>query len=101
MSDADPWAGIHVAVNRTPPDGNGTEPPFLPHQRVSLATALTAYTLGSARVNSLDHRTGTLEVGRDADLAVHDRNPFAGPVKEIGHTVVLQTWISGCQVYSA
>ena len=101
VSSADPWAGIHVAVNRRPPDATAAVPAFLAHQRLSLGTALTAYTLGSARVNSLEHRTGTLEVGKDADLAVHDRDPFAGPGGEIGGTRVLQTWISGRLVHQA
>jgi len=101
VSSADPWAGMHVAVNRTPPDAHGPVQPFLPHQRLSLGTALTAYTLGSARVNSLEHRTGSLEVGKDADLAVHDRDPFAGPAEQIGRTRVLQTYVQGRRVHQA
>ena len=101
VSSADPWAGIHVAVNRTPPDADGSAQPFLPHQRLTLGTALTAYTLGSARVNSLEHRTGSLEVGKDADLAVHDRDPFAGPAEEIGRTRVLRTYLQGRLVHQA
>ena len=101
VSSADPWEGIHVAVNRTLPQADGSVPPFLPHQALSLATALTAYTLGSARVNSLEHRTGSLEVGKDADLAVHDRDPFAGPAEQIGRTRVLQTYVQGRRVHQA
>ncbi len=101
VSSADPWAGIHVAVTRTPPGADGPVEPFLPDQRLSLATALTAYTLGSARVNALEQATGSLEVGKDADLAVHDRDPFAGPPDEIGRTRVLQTWVEGRLVHEA
>lgn len=42
VSSADPWAGIHVAVNRTAPDAAPSVPAFLPHLRLSLETALTA-----------------------------------------------------------
>jgi predicted amidohydrolase YtcJ len=102
VSSADPWAGLHVAVNRTPPDPDGPPPPpFLPEQRLSLATALTAYTRGSARVNRLDDVTGTLEVGKDADLVVHDRDPFAGPPGEIGLTRVRRTYVHGRLVHEA
>ena len=52
---------------------------FLPEQAIDLATSLTAYTAGSAWVNHLDGDTGTIEVGKYADLAVLDRDPFAGP----------------------
>ncbi|HYT79748.1 MAG TPA: amidohydrolase family protein [Actinomycetota bacterium] len=38
--------------------------------------ALKAFTAGSAFVNHLDDRTGTIEVGKLADLAVMDRDLF-------------------------
>jgi predicted amidohydrolase YtcJ len=101
VSSADPWEGIHVAVNRTPPEVGSSVPPFLPHQALSLETALTAYTLGSARVNFLDDVTGTVEVGKDADLAVHDRDPFRGPPEEIGQTSVVRTYVQGRLVHQA
>ncbi|MEO8330609.1 MAG: amidohydrolase, partial [Candidatus Nanopelagicales bacterium] len=54
VSSPDVMWGSHVAVNRVaPPDEtDGTEDePFLPEQRIDLATALTAYSAGSAYVN--------------------------------------------------
>ena len=45
---------------------------------------MRAYTEGSAYVNHLDDATGRLGVGLLADLAVLDRDPFAGPPDEIG-----------------
>jgi len=101
VSSPDPWAGLHVAVTRTPPDADGPVEPFLPSQRLSLGTALTAYTLGSARVNSLDRSTGTVEVGKDADLVVHDRDPFSAPVEQIARTRVLRTYVAGRLVHEA
>ena len=68
---------------------------------IDLATSLTAYTAGSAWVNHLDAGTGTIEVGKLADLAVLDRDPFAGPVDQIGATRVLQTFVEGERVYAA
>ena len=43
--------------------------------------------MGSAYVNHLDATTGSIEVGKFADLAVIDRNLFEHPVEEIadGH----------------
>jgi predicted amidohydrolase YtcJ len=96
VSSPDPIQGIHVAVNRVLP-GTGREP-FLPGQRLSLAVALEAYTAGSAFVNHLDD-TGRIEPGFRADLAVLDRNPFAGPVEEIGATQVAMTFVDGKAVY--
>ena len=41
---------------------------YVPEERISVAEALQAYTLGSAHVAFLDDRVGTLEVGKEADL---------------------------------
>ena len=45
----------------------------------------------------MNHRddAGVLEPGAVADLVVLDRDPFAGPVEEIGATRVVSTWIDG------
>jgi predicted amidohydrolase YtcJ len=100
VSSADPIQGMHVAVNRRPPGAAEDVPVFLPGQRLDLGTALAAYTAGSAYVNHLDD-TGTIEPGRLADLAVLDRDPFAGPPDEIAATRVLQTYVAGDRVYAA
>jgi predicted amidohydrolase YtcJ len=104
VSSPNPLWGAHVAVNRTAPDsGDDPEPRprFLPDQALDLATALTAYTSGSAYVNHLDHETGTLAPGSYADLAVLDRDPFAGPPDEIAATEVRRTYVEGELVFDA
>ncbi len=103
VSTPDPLAAIHVAVNRRSAPGyeEGEYEAFLPEQAIDLATSLTAYTAGSAWVNHLDRTTGTIEVGKLADLAVLDRDPFDRPVDEIGATRVLQTFVEGERVYAA
>ncbi|MZD09425.1 amidohydrolase family protein [Streptomyces sp. SID5785] len=99
VSSPDPLQGIHVAVNRVAPDAPAGTPVFLPEQRISLLDALTAYTAGSAYVNGLDDVTGTIAPGYLADLAVLDRDPFAGPAEEIGATRVTQTYVGGRRVF--
>jgi predicted amidohydrolase YtcJ len=103
VSTPDPLAAIHTAVNRTAAPGHedGDYEPFHPEQGLDLATSLTAYTAGSAWVNHRDDDTGTVEVGKLADLAVLDRDPFAGPADQIGATRVLQTFVGGRRVYAA
>ncbi|KQX05437.1 MULTISPECIES: amidohydrolase [unclassified Leifsonia] len=100
VSTADPLAAVHVAVNRVGP-GSDAAPLGAPEQRLDLATALTAYTAGSAWINGRDESTGRIEPGRLADLVVLDRDPFSGPATEIADTRVLSTWVDGVQVYSA
>jgi hypothetical protein len=56
--------------------GAGEAAPLLPDERIGLAEALRAFTLGSAFVNHLEKDTGSIESGKLADLAVIDRNLF-------------------------
>jgi hypothetical protein len=101
VSSPDPFQAIHVAVNRITPGAPEGTPEFLPGQRLDLGTALAAYTAGSAYVNHLDDVTGSIAVGRAADLVVLDRDPFAGPPEEIAATRVLQTFVEGRRVHTA
>lgn len=98
VSSPDPLAGLHVAVNRTPPDADGGRV-FLPGQRLDLATALAAYTAGSAHVNGLDD-AGELRPGNLADLVVLDRDIFAGPPQAIGQARVERTYVGGSLVHA-
>ena len=85
------------------PDGRRPTVPGqreLAEQRLDLATALSAYTAGSAAVNHLDD-TGVIRPGALADLALLDRDPFAGPTDQIATTRVLQTFVGGDRVFAA
>lgn len=101
VSTPNPLAAIHTAVNRLAAPGHeeGDYPPFLPEQAIDLASSLTAYTAGSAWVNHLDDVTGSIALGKYADLAVLSRDPFAGPPEEIGLTTVEQTFVEGERVF--
>jgi predicted amidohydrolase YtcJ len=103
VSSPDPLEEIHVAVNRVMPPsypyGNGNGEVFLPDERVDLSTALAAFTMGSAYVNHLDDVTGSIEVGKYADLAVVDRDVFAHPADEIAEAQVDATFVGGTAVY--
>jgi predicted amidohydrolase YtcJ len=105
VSSANPLWEMHVAVNRTPPSayeyGGGTGEPFLPDERIDLPTAMAGFTINSAYVNHLDDLTGSIEVGKRADLAVLDRDVFEHPVDEIADASVVLTFIDGERVYDA
>jgi predicted amidohydrolase YtcJ len=105
VSSANPLWEMHVAVNRTAPSayeyGGGTGEPFLPHERIDLPTAFAGFTINSAFVNHLDHLTGSIEVGKRADLAVLDRDVFARPVEEIADASVVLTFVDGERVFDA
>ncbi len=105
VSTPDPLQQIHVAVNRVmPPDYPyrvDDREVFLPDERIDLPTALAAFTVGSAYVNHLDEDTGSIEVGKYADLVVLDRNLFEHPADEISQARVQLTMVEGERVFAA
>ncbi|HEY6566913.1 MAG TPA: amidohydrolase family protein, partial [Actinomycetota bacterium] len=105
VSSPDPLEEIHVAVNRrmSPDYHHKVErhDTFLPDECLDLATALAAFTMGSAYANHLDGQTGSIEAGKFADLAVIDRNLFEHPTEEIAQATVQQTYVEGERVYAA
>jgi len=100
VSSANPLLGIETAVTRLGPLGE-TDRVFLPEERISLADAIAAYTIGSAYVNFLDRETGSIEGGKLADLVVLDRNLFAIPAAEISDARVVATLLDGQLVYGS
>lgn len=108
VSPADPWLGIHVAVNRwaPPPPGVdlpplpvGVEPPTLDadHQALSLEQALAAYTNGSSEL--VLGRPGRIRVGERADLAVATGDPFELPAAAIASLQTAVTVVGGEVVF--
>lgn len=60
---------------------------------MSREAALRAVTLEAAKQLDLDHRIGSLEVGKDADLAILDGDPLSV------YTLVNETWVEGELVF--
>jgi predicted amidohydrolase YtcJ len=89
---------VEVAVRRIDPDAGDREP-FLPHESISLEAALRAYTMGGAWANHADDVTGSIEVGKLADLVVLDRDIEREPAERIGDTQVLLTLVEGAPVF--
>lgn len=98
VSTANPLLEIETAVTRvTPHDRSGRA--FFPEECISLAEAIAAFTAGSAYVNHLDRETGSIEIGRKADLVVVDRDIFDPDAGPIGDVSVSMTIVDGQVVY--
>lgn len=98
VSSANPFEQMEVAVRRADPalpDGAV----FVPEQRLPLPEAIAAFTINAAWVNGLERDTGSIEVGKRADLAVLDQNLFAIDPRAISDTKVLLTLFEGRPVY--
>ena len=100
VTSANPLLAIEVAVTRLEPDGNTTDP-LLPNEAIDLATAIRAATLGSAYGNFLNEETGSIEVGKLADLIVIDKNLFDLPSSDISEARVLLTLFGGEIVFGS
>jgi hypothetical protein len=100
VTTANPLEEIEVAIRRVDPNQRDGEP-FRPDQRLDLDTALAAFTIGSAWVNRLEPDTGTIEVGKLADLVVLDRDLRAIPDGRIADANVAMTLVEGAPVFEA
>ena len=99
----DEWFALKVGVTRT----NAPQPDHKYAGRLSedkgLARneALRAITMNSSYELHQDKETGSLEVGKLADLIVLDRNYFDVPADQIAQIKVLQTVVGGRVVYQS
>jgi predicted amidohydrolase YtcJ len=99
VTTADPLFEMEVAVERQYRGLFVGRDVFLPEERIELIDALAAFTAGSAYVNHLEAETGTLEVGKAADLAVLDRDLFDRGAGAIGEARVVGTFVEGVPVF--
>ena len=95
-----PWEGLQNAVTRQTVEG---QPPggWVPEQRVSLAQAIEAYTLGAAIAGRREKTEGSLERGKLADLIIVSQNILEIDPRAIGKTEVLMTMVGGKIVYQS
>lgn len=91
------FQGIYAAVTRKNYDG--TTAGVVNGENITVAQALSANTLGSAKVYGRDKELGTLEEGKLADIIVLDRNLFDVPADEIKDTSVILTVMDGKVTY--
>jgi hypothetical protein len=100
VSSPNPLEAIQVAITR-----QGLEekkrPPMVPEEAIDLPTAIAGYTIGSAYANGLEKESGSIEVGKSADLIVLSKNLFEVKPAEIGRQQVLLTLLEGKPVYRA
>jgi predicted amidohydrolase YtcJ len=104
VSSPNPLWELHTAVNRTVPPGYpyarpGAGDTFLPAERIGLHDAIAAFTIGSAYANHSDDVSGSVEIGKAADLVVLDRNLFAHPAAEIALANIEMTFAGGRLVH--
>ncbi len=76
-----------------------TKEVYVPEERLTVEQAVNAYTQGSAYARFSDDRIGTLEAGKEADLAVLSQDIFSVKPEEIGKAKVVITMVGGKVVH--
>lgn len=100
-SDHNVFYGLFAAISRQDKDLQPSGG-WYPEQVMTIEEALRGYTIWSAYAGFRENDTGTLAVGKWADLTVIDIDPFAlarvAPEKILDGNI-LMTWVNGQPVY--
>jgi predicted amidohydrolase YtcJ len=100
VSSPNPLDAIETAIHRHDPrieDG----PVLNVNERVGLELMIDAYTINAAWLMHHEELTGSVELGKRADIVVLDRNLFEIPVTEISDARVVETLLDGQVIWSA
>jgi len=99
VDSPNPFLGLHASITRRRADGSPSPDGWYPEQKLSMAEAWAAYTLGPAYAAYMENRLGRLVPNHLADLIVLEKDPF---MCEPGELLTLQssaTMVGGEWVY--
>lgn len=100
LSSMNPWVGLEAMISRANPWGI-REDRLWEEQAITLEQALEIYTRSGAKALFLEQDSGSIEVGKLADIIVLEHNLFEIPVEIISDTQVSLTLFEGRIVYSS
>ena len=66
---------------------------------MTLEEMIASFTINGARANFMENETGSIEVGKNADMVVLENNLFDISASEIADTKVVMTIFEGKTVY--
>ena len=98
VAPLNPMWGIYAAVTRATLDGKNPEG-WVPEQKLSVAEAVEAYTMGSAYAEFQEKEKGSITPGKLADFVVLSDDIFKIPPSAIKNVRVEATYLGGKLVY--
>ena len=101
VSSMNPLDGIEVAVTHREPAARARARRGCRRSRSRCRTRSRATRSAARTSTSREKETGSIEVGKAADLIVLDRNLFEIPPSQIHEAKVLSTLLEGKEVYRA
>ena len=93
--------GLWASVVRKPLRGVYGTQPFGGAEAIDAHTALRSYTIWAAHQLFLEDRIGSIEAGKDADIAVWDHDLYTSPPDKIPNMKCELTLVGGRIVYRA
>jgi predicted amidohydrolase YtcJ len=93
--------GLWASEARQTAKGTYGFTPFGTAESVDIHTALRSYTAWGSRQMFLENKIGSLEVGKNADIAIWDRDLYTVPTEKIKDVRCLMTIFDGEVVYTA
>jgi len=96
-----PFLGLHAAVTRRRADGSPSAEGWYPEQKLTMAEAWEAYTIGPAYAASMENRLGRLAANHLADLIVLEKDPFTCDPDELLAVQSSATMVGGEWVYQS
>lgn len=96
-----PLWGIEIAVTRNAPGAADTVRLHNPGEQISRHQAIAMCTINGAKALGLDGITGSLEVGKRADMVILDQNILTIAATEIHSVEVLETVSKGKTLYAS
>lgn len=94
-----PLEAIQFGITRSEFNTTDSSEVLWPEERVTLEQMIRSFTINGAYANFLEKETGSIEVGKKADLIVLDKNLFEIPVTDIYKAKVLMTLFEGKDVF--
>ena len=98
VTSLNPLDAIQVGITRYGLDDTKRKS-WIPEERTDLATMIAAYTINGAYLAHREKQTGSIEVGKNADLIVLSDNLFTVPVESIHKVKVLLTLLDVKEVF--
>jgi predicted amidohydrolase YtcJ len=96
-----PLRAIQIGMTRSCLGVTAAKEILWPEERATLDQMIASFTINGAYANFLEATTGSIEVGKAADLVVLDRNLFRIPVEAISQASVIMTFFQGERIFSA
>ncbi|MGA7765963.1 MAG: amidohydrolase [Candidatus Sulfotelmatobacter sp.] len=100
VAPLDPLLTVYAAVTRATLDGKNPNGWF-PEQKLSVAEAIEAYTMGSAYAEFQEKEKGSITPGKLADMVLLSDDIFSIVPEKIREVRVLKTFVGGRLVFDA